>query len=185
MEALCAASPNPHPFRDDQYGKDLLHGFLYPQFHRLPPHPPAIPAQLLMLKENFRQTGEYENEDICHLYFQRSKTKCERNRLKKAGRYMLDGISGYGTKPFRMLLVILAVIVLFGTLYYCAPFLSFHGASTWLEHIYASGITFFAVGYGDLFPLNTITKMVSLTEAFLGVTSTSYFLVLLSRKVIR
>ena len=143
------------------------------------------PAQLLMLKENFRQTGEYENEDICHLYFQRSKTKCERNRLKKAGRYMLDGISGYGTKPFRMLLVILAVIVLFGTLYYCAPFLSFHGASTWLEHIYASGITFFAVGYGDLFPLNTITKMVSLTEAFLGVTSTSYFLVLLSRKVIR
>ena len=98
---------------------------------------------------------------------------------------MLDGISGYGTKPFRMLLVILAVIVLFGTLYYCAPFLSFHGASTWLEHIYASGITFFAVGYGDLFPLNTITKMVSLTEAFLGVTSTSYCLVLLSRKVIR
>ena len=80
---------------------------------------------------------------------------------------MLDGISGYGTKPFRMLLVILAVIVLFGTLYYCAPFLSFHGASTWLEHIYASGITFFAVGYGDLFPLNTITKMVSLAEAFL------------------
>ena len=143
------------------------------------------PAQLLMLKENFRQTGEYENEDICHLYFQRSKTKCERNRLKKAGRYMLDGISGYGTKPFRMLLVILAVIVLFGTLYYCAPFLSFHGASTWLEHIYASGITFFAVGYGDLFPLNTITKMVSLAETFLGVTSTSYFLVLLSRKVLR
>ena len=142
------------------------------------------PAQLLMLKENFRQTGEYENEDICHLYFQRSKTKCERNRLKKAGRYMLDGISGYGTKPFRMLLVILAVIVLFGTLYYCAPFLSFHGASTWLEHIYASGITFFAVGYGDLFPLNTITKMVSLAGAFLGVTSTSYFLVLLSRKII-
>lgn len=74
---------------------------------------------------------------------------------------MLDGISGYGTKPFRMLLVILAVIVLFGTLYYCAPFLSFHGASTWLEHIYASGITFFAVGYGDLFPLNTYKNGVS------------------------
>lgn len=138
-----------------------------------------------MLKENFRQTGEYENEDICHLYFQRLKTKCERNVLKRSGRYIIDGISGYGTKPFRMLLVILVTIVLFGTLYYYAPFLSYHGVSTWLEHIYASGITFFAVGYGDLFPQNIVTKMVSLVEAFLGVTSTSYFLVLLSRKVIR
>lgn len=141
--------------------------------------------QLLMLKENFRQTGEYENEDICHLYFQRMKTKCERNIFKKLGRCILDGISGYGTKPFRMLLVILVTIILFGTLYYFVPFLSYHGVNTWLEHIYASGITFFAVGYGDLYPLNLTTKMISLVEAFLGVTATSYFLVLLSRKVIR
>ena len=45
--------------------------------------------------------------------------------------------------------------------------------------------TFFAVGYGDLFPATLATKMVSLVEAFSGVTMTSYFLVLLSRKVIR
>lgn len=44
---------------------------------------------------------------------------------------------------------------------------------------------FFAVGYGDLFPATLATKMVSLVEAFSGVTMTSYFLVLLSRKVIR
>lgn len=141
--------------------------------------------QLLMLKENFRQTGEYENEDMWHLYFQRLKTKRERNVLKKLGRNTLDVISGYGTKPFRMLLVILATIVLFGTLYYFIPFLTYQGVTTWLEHIYASGITFFAVGYGDLFPQNIITKMLSLVEALLGVTATSYFLVLLSRKVIR
>ena len=49
----------------------------------------------------------------------------------------------------------------------------------------ASAITFFAVGYGDLFPATLATKMVSLVEAFSGVTMTSYFLVLLSRKVIR
>lgn len=142
-------------------------------------------GQFLMLKENFRQTGEYENEDICHLHFQRLRTKREKNVLKKLGRYTLDVISGYGTEPFRMLLVILVIIVLFGTLYYFVPFFSYHGVNTWLEHVYASGITFFAVGYGDLFPLNIVTKMVSLTEAFLGVTATSYFLVLLSRKVIR
>lgn len=141
--------------------------------------------QWLMLKENFRQSGEYENEDICHLRFQRKRTKKEKNIIKKIGKYFLDGISGYGTKPLRMLVVIFATIVLFGTLYYFVPIFDYHGVTSWLEHIYASGITFFAVGYGDLFPLNVITKMVSLIEAFIGVSATSYFLVLLSRKVIR
>ena len=141
--------------------------------------------QLLMLKENFRQTGEYANEDICHLCLHRLKTKREKNPLKKMGRLTLDGISGYGTKPLRMLMVILMSILFFGTLYYLVPSLSYHGVRTWIEHVYASGITFFAVGYGDLYPLNIVTKMVSLAEAFLGVTATSYFLVLLSRKVNR
>lgn len=141
--------------------------------------------QLLMLKENFRQTGEFENEDTCHLLYQRLRTKKEKNLFKKIGRCFLDGISGYGTKPLRMLFVILITIVLFGTVYYFTPTLSFHGVNTWLENIYASGITFFAVGYGDLFPANLVTKMVSLAEAFLGVTCTSYFLVLLTRKIIR
>ena len=142
-------------------------------------------GQWLMLKENFRQSGEYENEDICHLQFQREKTKNEDDFLKKVGRWFLDAISGYGTKPFRMIMVIFAIILLFGNLYYFVPVLNYHGVTSWLEHVYASGITFFAVGYGDLFPLNVTTKMVSLIEAFLGVTATSYFLVLLSRKVIR
>lgn len=35
--------------------------------------------QLLMLKENFRQLGEYDNEDICHLHYQKAKTKEEKD----------------------------------------------------------------------------------------------------------
>lgn len=141
--------------------------------------------QYLMLRENFRQTGENEPEDICYRLYQKFKTKQEKNVLKKASRMILDITSGYGTKPVRMLVVILLSIVLFGTLYYYAPCLSYQGVNTWLEHVYASGITFFAVGYGDLFPQNILTKMISLVEAFLGVTATSYFLVVLSRKIIR
>lgn len=67
------------------------------------------------------------------------------------------------------------LIVLFGVCYVFVPSLLFHGADTLIEHINISGITFFAVGYGDLYPLNTLTKNVSLVEAFLGVVSTSYF----------
>lgn len=144
-----------------------------------------IADQMLMLKENFRQTGEYYNEDLCHLQHQKMETKCEKNILKKVGRYILDGISGYGTKPMRMFGIILLTILAYGSIYYFCPFLSYHGANSWFEHIYVSGITFFAVGYGDVFPLNLLTKIVSLGEAFLGVAETSYFLVLLSRKVIR
>ena len=141
--------------------------------------------QLLMLQENFRQTGEYENEDISHFYYQKMKTKQEHNIFTKVGRYILNVISGYGTKPFRMMITILIMILFFGVLYYTVPCFSYYGASTLPEHIYTSGITFFTVGYGDLYPLNLATKVVSLVEAFLGVTATSYFLVVLSRKVIR
>lgn len=141
--------------------------------------------QLLVLKENFRQTGEYAFEDLCHLYYQRLITKKAKNPLKRICRRIIDLVSGYGTKPGRMLATIIILIALFGACYQFVPRLLFHGADTLVEHIYASGITFFAVGYGDLYPLNTMTKIVSLAEAFLGVVSTSYFLVLLSRKVIR
>lgn len=141
--------------------------------------------QLLVLKENFRQTGEYAYEDLCHLYYQRLFTKKVKNPIKRVCRNIIDLVSGYGTKPGRMLLTIIVLIVLFGVCYEFVPSLIFHGADSLIEHIYTSGITFFAVGYGDLYPLNTLTKIVSLVEAFLGVVSTSYFLVLLSRKVIR
>ena len=141
--------------------------------------------QLLMLKENFRQLGEYDNEDICHLHYQKAKTKEEKRYYIRGLRRLLDWISGYGTKPCRTFLTIILLILIFGTAYYIIPCLQYQGVSGWLECIYASAITFFAVGYGDLFPATLATKMVSLVEAFSGVTMTSYFLVLLSRKVIR
>ena len=141
--------------------------------------------QLLVLKENFRQLGEYENEDICHLYYQQAKTRKEDGFYIKILRSFLDWISGYGTKPCRTFLTILFLILAFGTAYYVVPCLQYQGVNGWLECVYASAITFFAVGYGDLFPATLATKMVSLVEAFSGVTMTSYFLVLLSRKIIR
>ena len=129
--------------------------------------------------------GEYYNEDICHLHYQKAKTKEEKRYYIRGLRRLLDWISGYGTKPCRTFLTIILLILIFGTAYYVIPCLQYQGVSGWLECIYASAITFFAVGYGDLFPATLATKMVSLVEAFSGVTMTSYFLVILSRKVIR
>lgn len=141
--------------------------------------------QMLMLKENFRQLGEFSNEDYCHLQYQKLKTKTEKNIFKRMGWIAQDLISGYGTKPLNMLVFIMIMILGFALLFDFASSIQFSGASTFSDYVYISGITFFTVGYGDILPLNTPTKIISIIEAFCGVASMSYFIVVLSRKVIR
>ena len=71
-----------------------------------------------MLKENFRQLGEYDNEDICHLHYQKAKTKEEKRYYIRGLRRLLDWISGYGTKPCRTFLTIILLILIFGTVWF-------------------------------------------------------------------
>lgn len=141
--------------------------------------------QMLMLKENFRQLGEFSNEDYCHLQYQKLKTKNEKNIFKKMVCIAQYLISGYGTKPLNMLLFIMIMILGFALIFDFVSTIQFSGASTFSDYVYISGITFFTVGYGDILPLNKLTKIVSIIEAFCGVASMSYFIVVLSRKIIR
>lgn len=144
-----------------------------------------VEEQILMLKENFRQLGQYSNEDLCHLRYQKLKTKNEKNILKKFGRSLIGLSSGYGTKPFNMLLLVLLFIAGFASVFYFVPSIQFKGTCAFFDYLYVSGITFFTVGYGDIVPANLATKLAVIVEAFCGVTTMSYFLVVLSRKVIR
>ncbi len=142
--------------------------------------------QLLMLKENFRSLGEYEHEDLCYSKYRKMENELhEKNIFNKCKNYLTLLISDYGTKPFRLFMFILGLIFGFSLLYYVCPIIMFQHATTFIDYVYVSGITFFTVGYGDILPLNSISKIVVLFEAFLGVTTMSYFLVVLSRKIIR
>ena len=142
--------------------------------------------QLLMLKENFKNFGQYIYEDICYSKYKKLENKLyARNLSSKLANYINWGISDYGTKPLRMFIFILFLILGFAIIYFMCPFLKFGNANTFIDYIYISGITFFTVGYGDILPLNELTKIIVLMQAFLGVSSMSYFLVVLSRKIIR
>lgn len=142
--------------------------------------------QLLMLKENFRSIGEYTNEDICYSKYRAIQNKLyEKNKFKKFGNFLTSWISDYGTKPARVFLFIIILILGFSIFYYLCPLISFSNMDSFIDYIYISGITFFTVGYGDILPLNSTTKLAVLAEAFLGVATMSYFLVILSRKIIR
>ena len=142
-------------------------------------------GQLLVLKENFRQIGQYRNEDICHLHYMRNKAVSGKNMIYRWSGRFLDILCGYGTKPFRLLLAILVIIVSFAVLYRWVPALQFDNVEEFIDYFYVSGITFFTVGYGDVLPVNGITKLVVILESFLGVGFMSALLALLTRKVIR
>ncbi|WP_238861117.1 potassium channel family protein [Clostridium sp. YIM B02569] len=142
--------------------------------------------QLLMLKENFRSLGDYINEDLCYAKYRKMENELQNcNIFLKIFNYGIWGISDYGTKPLRVFISILLLVVGFSIFYYFLPFISFSNTSSFIDYLYVSGVTFFTVGYGDILPLNSITKMLVLLEAFLGVATMSYFLVVLSRKIIR
>lgn len=141
-------------------------------------------SQFLVMKENFKLLGQNREEDICYLEYRRLE-----NKNIKGSKRIVDSIvgitSGYGTKPQWMLITVLLSIVAFATVYYTVPYISFGHAKTYIDYLYVSGITYFTVGYGDITPLNSLTKLVVLLESFVGISSMSYLLVVLSRKIIR
>ena len=56
--------------------------------------------QLLMLMENFRQLGEYDNE-IFVIFIIKKRNERRKRYYIRGLRRLLDWISGYGTKPCR------------------------------------------------------------------------------------
>jgi len=53
-----------------------------------------------------------------------------------------------------------------------------------LQSFYHSAITFFTIGYGDVYPMG-VSRIVSGFEGFMGVFMMSYFTVAFVRKVLR
>lgn len=164
--------------------------------------------QLRILKENFRNLGQYDDEDNAYVEFKRyeimSKLKGE-NIEDKFKRYisifwnglwflpkklLLDWIGGFGTKPFNVFTTMLITITYFASLYLYSPIMeiSFKDSeisNEFIKAIYYSAITFLTIGYGDIKPMNEITAISSIIEGFIGVFLMSYFTVAFVRKILR
>jgi hypothetical protein len=164
--------------------------------------------QFRILKQNFSGTGKYEDEDKAYVMFKRLEScaivddEIARNKwakiwVKPAYWFkwlVFDKIGLYATSPGRVLISVVAFWLFFGTLYYLVQLtgLGKTGSSVnnpdnltpFLQSFYHSAVTFFTIGYGDVFPQG-LSRVVSGLEGFMGVFMMSYFTVAFVRKVLR
>ena len=164
--------------------------------------------QFRILKQNFSGTGKYEDEDEAYIMFKRYEAKAwlteqeEKGGITKIVSYIPNGfqwlvfdkIGLYATSPGRVLLSVVVFWFFFGTLYFLTE-LSGLGKtmssvgnpdqlSVLLQSFYHSAVTFFTIGYGDVFPQG-LSRVISGIEGFMGVFMMSYFTVAFVRKVLR
>jgi len=164
--------------------------------------------QFRILKENFNETGKYEDEDEAYIMFKRYEAKSwlseqeEKGGIIKIASYVphgfqwlvFDKIGLYATSPGRVLLSVVVFWFCFGLIYFSIDISGLgktvssvgnpDNLSTLLQSFYHSGITFFTIGYGDVYPMG-LSRIISGLEGFMGVFMMSYFTVAFVRKVLR
>ncbi len=96
-------------------------------------------------------------------------------------------LCGYGEKPSRIVLSALTAILLYAFVYFLLGAVEYAGSGsyilTWADYIYYSAVTFTTVGYGDFLPkASALFRLLSASEAFLGVFLTGLFIFTLARR---
>jgi hypothetical protein len=164
--------------------------------------------QFRILKENFSTTGKYEDEDKAYVMFKRYEARAWLMEQKERGGIVgllsyiphafqwlvFDKIGLYATSPGRVLFSVLVFWFIFGSVYFAIDLSGLghtvssvsnpDNLSVLVQSFYHSAITFFTIGYGDVFPVG-LSRLVSGLEGFMGVFMMSYFTVAFVRKVLR
>lgn len=164
--------------------------------------------QFRTLKQNFNSTGRYLDEDKAYVMFKRYESQADlkenvaKSRFAALWEYpayafkwlVFDKMGLYATSPGRVLISVIVFWFIFGTIYYINEITGVgktmssvgnpDNLSVLVQSYYHSAITFFTIGYGDVFPMG-LTRFFSGLEGFIGVFIMSYFTVSFMRKVIR
>ena len=93
---------------------------------------------------------------------------------------LLNWLWGYGEKPWRLALAMLATMLAFGTLQYWLDGIPGKG---WWDHVYFSGTTFLTIGYGDLHPVEAIPRLLAVVEGVVGITFLGMLLASATKKI--
>jgi hypothetical protein len=162
--------------------------------------------QFRILKENFRETGKYSDEDEAYVMFKRFESKSWITEQKEKGGFtkivsfiphgfkwlVFDAMGLYATNPARVLISMATGYILFSVIYVLmivftkADIISSTSDQLGIvaRSFYHSAITFFTIGYGDHYPFGA-ARVISSIEGFIGVFLMSYFTVAFVRKVLR
>ena len=87
---------------------------------------------------------------------------------------------GYGERPWRLALVMVFNIMLFGSL---LNWLDPLPGKTWWEHVYFSAITYLTVGYGDLAPHAPLAQLLSVLCACAGIGTFGLLIASVTKKI--
>ena len=164
--------------------------------------------QFRILKQNFSGTGKYEDEDEAYVMFKRFEARADLKEAIAGNKWarvwawpafgfkwlVFDKIGLYATSPGRVLISVVIFWLFFGTTYFLIDLSGIgntvSGVDAWdhltpfLQSFYHSAITFFTIGYGDVYPVG-FSRIISGLEGFMGVFMMSYFTVAFVRKVLR
>lgn len=164
--------------------------------------------QFRILKQNFNNTGQYDDEDKAYIEFKRNESKSILTESIKKDKIsaiwqvpsygfkklVFDWMGLYATSPVRVVFSNVVMIFSFAFIYTILPYFvnttlsGFSPQDTfWTKFwtaAYYTGITYFTVGYGEIVPIGILRLVADLT-AFIGVFMMSYFTVAFVRKILR
>jgi uncharacterized protein YjbI with pentapeptide repeats len=104
------------------------------------------------------------------------------------GNIILRATSLYGESPLRVILTAISTILIYALIYAAFSGVAIssnsHIAKSILDYIYFSIGTFLTMSYGELIPTTSI-RLVAESEAFCGAFLLAYFVVVVSRKIMR
>jgi len=153
-------------------------------------------SQFRIFKENFRNLGQYDDEDKAYYWFKYHQIRADaeikefdnwRERCKKKLVYgfkkiAFEWIGKYGTSPGRVFLTMIIAVLSFAVFYALLPPINYRNHAP----LFHSIITFLTIGYGtDYINLNLLGKILSGIEGFLGLFLIAYFTISFARKVTR
>jgi len=112
------------------------------------------------------------------------------NLLGWIGNNILAGTSLYGESASKVLLTAILTIFVYAGFYSSRGGVTgqgmLHPTHNFLTSLYFSIVTFTTLGYGDLHPVSSIgMRLLAGSEAFLGAFILAYFVVVVSRKIMR
>ncbi|MGE0079564.1 MAG: potassium channel family protein [Bacteroidales bacterium] len=164
--------------------------------------------QFRVIKQNFNNTGQYDDEDLAYVEFKRNEAKAilseslqkeKRSALWQYPAYgfkklVFDWMGLYATSPLRVVFSNIVMIFTFALIYTVVPYFAdttitgFQPGDSfmtrYLTAAYYAAITYFTVGYGEIVPVGVL-RLVAVSSAFIGVFMMSYFTVAFVRKILR
>jgi hypothetical protein len=164
--------------------------------------------QYRTLKENFRVTGQYADEDNAYVEFKRHEAIADLEDsiadrpISTLWMYpfhgfkllVFDKAGLYATNPLRVIISMGVAYIFYSLLYVLMELTTSAVLLETVDHkevatlfgkaFYYSFVTYFTIGYGDFVPMGAM-RLIAGLEAFTGLFLMSYFTVAFVRKILR